>query len=169
MKRYILLILLSISALAAMAKSPENDKVVSHFAWGASTGASVDMSGHDMSAIDIDLIAGYRGGWVKFAGVGVGAEMMINNGSRAFPLYGELRTNFMRRPSLLFWDLKVGVSLNYLDDYDQKPGQFISSGVGFKLARGERYSAHMLLAYTYHRAAPSDLHSVGLTIGVVFH
>lgn len=169
MKRYLFLIALIISALNLAAQSSDTDKVKSHFAWGASTGASVDMSGHDMSAIDIDLVAGYRGGWVKFAGVGVGAEMMISNGSRAFPLYGELRTNFMRRPSLLFWDLKVGVSLNYLEDYDQKPGEYISTGVGFKLARGERYSAHMLLAYTFHRAAPYDLHAVGLTIGVVFH
>lgn len=169
MKRYFLLILLCVGTLTAIAKKPQSDKVLSHFAWGASTGASVDMSGHDMSAIDLDLVAGYRGGWVKFAGIGVGTEMMITNGSRAFPIYGELRTNFMRRPSLVFWDLKAGVSLNYLEGYDQKPGEYLSTGVGFKLARGVRYSAHMLLAYTFHRAAPYNLHSIGLTIGVVFH
>ncbi len=168
MKRVVIMLILSLGALALQAGSPEKT-VASHFAWGASTGAAVDMSGHDMSAIDLDLIAGYRGGWVKFAGLGVGAEMMISNGSRAFPIYGELRTDFSRRPTFCFWDLKLGVSLNYLEGYEHGAGEYLSTGVGFKLARGERYSAHMLVSYTFHRAAPYDLHSVGLTIGVVFH
>lgn len=169
MKHYLSLVIMTLAVMAMHGATPDNLPVKSHFAWGASAGSNVDMTAHDMSSIDIDLVAGYRGGWVKFAGVGVGAEMMICNGSRIFPLYAELRSNFSRRNSLVFWDLKLGTSLNYLDGYSHEAGEYLSTGIGFNLTKGPRYTSHIMIGYTFHGMKPYDLHSVALSIGVLFH
>ena len=168
MKQYIITLVLAIVSFTAFAETPDKP-VESHFAWGASTGANVDLTAHDMSAIDLDFIVGYRKSWIKFAGAGVGAQMMISNGSRAFPIYGQFRTNFNQRRSLVFWDIKAGIALNYIDGEDNHSNFYGSTGIGFNLVKGARYSAHMLLAYTFQPLPNYDLHAATLTIGVTFH
>ena len=85
------------------------------FTWGASAGASIDMSGNDMSTVDFEISFGMRRGWINFLGIGAEADIMVSNSCRSFPLFAELRTNFTDRPTLAFWDIKLGASLNYLE------------------------------------------------------
>ena len=120
-----------------------------HFTWGACAGSSIDMSGNDMASVDIAAMFGYRRGWLKFLGVGAEMDIMVNNSCRSFPIYACLRTNFRRRPSLLFLDTRLGISVNYLpDDYSQT-GAYGFIGIGFNLARGKKFASHMVIGYTY--------------------
>lgn len=168
MKHILALILLWVAALGAYAV-PTDQPVTSHFAWGGSLGSTVDLSGQDLSAIDLDFHVGYRWRWIKFAGAGVGAQMMVSNGSRAFPLYAQFRTNFSPKRTLVFWDLKLGVSVNYIEGYANSTGEYASTGIGFNVARGLRYTTHILLNYTYQKLPSKPLNGVTLTIGVTFH
>ena len=149
------------------------------FAWGADAGASIDMTGNDMSSIDFSAEFGMRRSWINFLGIGVGADIPVSNSCRYYPIFVDFKTNFSRRPSLLFWDLKVGVSLNYLEYKDQQAGIYCSTGIGFNLARGKGYNSYMIVGYTYRgrkNAVISDtethlypnLHYAKVKIGVSF-
>ena len=148
------------------------------FTWGADAGASIDMTGNDMSTVDFDIYFGMRRRWIEFLGVGVGADIMVTNSCRSFPLYAAFRTNFVNRPTIAFMDVRIGASLNYLEHNHQQTGLSGFAGVGFNLARGRRFSSHILVGYTYrerrHISSPEMEHDFGslscatVKIGVVF-
>ncbi len=172
--------LVLLATATAWGASPSNsffDKNIK-FAWGADLGASIDMGGQDMSALDFSASFGMRRGWINFLGVGAGASIMVSNSCRSFPLYASFRTNFVDRPSLLFWDLRLGVSLNYLEHNHQQTGLYGSTGLGINLARSKSFNSHIIIGYTYRERRPitgaeqshsfPDLHYASMTIGVVF-
>lgn len=148
------------------------------FAWGADVGSSIDMSGADMSSIDLSIYFGLSRGWLNFFGVGAQGDIMVSNSCRSFPLFGMFRTNFTDRPTRMFWELKGGYSLNYLEHNHQQNGIYGSTGIGIKLATSAKFSSHMTLGYTYlerkkvvgtemtHDFKP--LHYATVKIGVVF-
>lgn len=148
------------------------------FTWGADAGASIDMTDNDMSTVDFDIYFGMRRRWIDFLGIGVGADIMVSNSCRSFPLYAAFRTNFVNRPTIAFWDLRLGVALNYLEHNHQQTGLYGFTGVGFNLARSRRFSSHILLGYTYRErrriVGPEMEHDFGslscatVKIGVVF-
>ncbi|MDE6464565.1 MAG: hypothetical protein K2L16_08050 [Muribaculaceae bacterium] len=181
MKRFrILLAALFVAALSAAAAVNDGGYTVlkPKFTWGADVGASIDMSGNDMSSLDVDITFGMRRGWLNFLGFGVGADIMVSNSCRSFPLFAELRTNFVDRPTVAFWDLRLGASLNYLEHNHQQTGFFGFTGVGFNLARSAKFSSHLMLGYTFRQRSRvegpemthpfHDLHYASVKIGVSF-
>lgn len=147
MRRFILALVAVMAALCSQAEKP-----VLKFAWGADAGASIDLTGNDMSTIDFSASFGMSRGWINFLGLGVEADIMTSNSCRSYPLYLNFRTNFQNKPSLLFWDLKGGISLNYLEHNHQQTGPYASTGLGVNLARSAKFSSHLLISYTYrHR------------------
>lgn len=119
------------------------------FAWGADVGASVDMTGHDMSALGISAMFGMEWKWVRFAGIGAEADVMVSNSSRVYPLSVIFRTDFSQRRRLLFMDLRGGVAPGYLSHDTQQTVPYASAGLGVTLASGRNYSSHLMLSYIY--------------------
>ncbi len=148
---------LLMTAVSAMAVAPADATMSSEadvrrplrFAWGAELGGMVDLSGHEMSAVGIDAMFGMQWRWVRFFGIGAGADVMVTNSSRTFPLTVNFRTDFSSRRRLLFADLRGGVALSYLDHDRNETLPYASGGVGVTLASGRTFSSHIILAYTY--------------------
>lgn len=148
------------------------------FAWGAEIGGAIDMSGNDMSSVDFNAVFGIKWEWIKFVGIGVQADVMVSNSCRSYPVFLGFRTNFRRDESLLFWDFKLGVSLNYLPDDFQQSGAYLATGLGINLARGEKFSSHMIIGYSYRQRKNitsgeellrfPDLHAATVKIGLSF-
>ncbi|MDE6277117.1 MAG: hypothetical protein K2M06_03325 [Muribaculaceae bacterium] len=148
------------------------------FRWGADVGGTIDLTGQDASSYDISISFGFSRKWINFLGFGAKAAFSVSNSNRAFPLFLNFRTNFKNRPSIVFWDLKGGLALNYPGDNRSHAGAYASTGVGFYLARSATFSSHVLLAYTFRQqdaswtpdGAPAlkDLHMATLKIGVMF-
>jgi len=170
----------AISASAADGMTSKNGPdAKGTFAWGAEAGGSIDMSANDMSSIDFTACFGYKRGWIKFAGIGAEIDIMLNNSCRSFPIYASFKTNFINRPSLLFMDIRGGVSLNYLpNNYDQS-GAYAFGGLGINLARGKKFASHIVIGYTfkdYHNFTSrqdetikmNDLHLMTVRLGVIF-
>lgn len=150
----------------------------SHFSWGASIGSSIDMSSNDMSSIDISACFGYKNSWLQMAGIGAAINMAVNNGSRMFPIYALVRTNFRNRPSLCFMEAKAGCSFNNLYDHETQQGFYGSLGAGVNVATGKTFRSYIMLAYTFNHIRPfgteektaslSDLHIASISIGISF-
>lgn len=148
------------------------------FRWGADVGGTIDLTGQDASSYDISMSFGFTRKWINFLGFGAKAAFAVSNSNRAFPLFVNFRTNFKDRPSIVFWDVKGGVALNYPGDNRSHAGAYASTGVGFYLARSSTFSSHILLAYTFRQQDSSwtpegsqtlkDLHMATLKIGVMF-
>ncbi len=174
----VLLLLLPLGAKAA--GSADNEFMTSRavFTWGASAGASIDMSSNDMSTVDFDITLGFRRGWINFLGLGLGADIMVSNSCRTFPLYAELRTNFLNHPTIGFWDFKAGMALNYLEHNHQQTGVYAFTGPGFNLARSRKFNSYILIGYTFVQRRPingpemyhdfGSLHYATVKIGVSF-
>lgn len=170
--------LLAIVIAVAAVLSCNAQKTTTRFAWGAEAGASIDLTGSEMSSIDFNANFGLSHGWIKFLGVGAQADFMVSNSCRSYPLFVEFQTNFVNRPSLLFWDLKLGASLNYLEHNHQQTGTYGSTGIGVNLATGSNFRSHLLIAYSFRQRRPivgpemthnfKDLHCASVKIGVSF-
>lgn len=144
MRRFLFVLMAVIAAISAVAEKPSIK-----FTWGADAGASIDLSGNDMSAVDFNAVFGMSRGWINFLGLGVEADIMISNSCRSYPIYVNFRTNFQNKPSLLFWDIKLGTSLNYLEHNHQQTGLYGATGLGINLARSSKFSTHLIIGYTY--------------------
>lgn len=150
----------------------------SHFTWGAELGSAIDVSSNDMSAISLDAYFGYKNDYLRFAGVGAGINAMFNNGSRLFPIYAMVRTNFRRTPSLAFLDLKVGTAVGYLESDETQTGLYGSVGVGFNLAISQKFRSHIIVGYSYtglksytvgeRYIEQDDMHAMTVRIGISF-
>ena len=174
------LLFCSAIATASETASADQGKGIehSHFAWGASIGSSIDMSGNDMSSIDLSAYFGYKGAGIQMAGIGASIDMAVNNGSRIFPVYAILRTNFRKRPSRCFMEAKAGCAFNNLYDHETQQGFYGSLGAGVNLATGRTFRSYVLLSYVYNHLRPygteekttslSDLHLASISIGVSF-
>lgn len=165
------------STAKARTKNIEEEIKV-RFAWGADLGSSIDMSANDMSSIDLSLAFGMRRGWINFLGVGAQGNIMISNSYRSFPFFLLFRTNFTDRPTRVFWELKGGLSLNYLEHKHRQERVYGSTGIGIRLASSAKFSSHMVLAYTYMQRKQvvgpemthdfTDLHYATVKLGVTF-
>lgn len=121
------------------------------FSWGAEVGSSVDMTGHDMSTLDLDIHIGFKNDFVRFAGVGVGVSRAFGSGYTFVPVYAIFRSSFRKKPSLLFLNAKAGYSFNTVDDSPYY-GDFASSlGVGINLAMNRKFRSHFILSCGYRR------------------
>lgn len=179
MRKFIITALLAITALAAHAEV--NRYFMStrpRFTWGTAVGASIDMTGNDMATMDVALNLGLRKGWVNFFGVGLEACFCANNSSRFFPVYLQFQTNFTNRPTIAFWDVRVGASFNSLQDDVNQTAFYGYTGVGFNLARSTKFGSYLSVGYTFRQRRNlrytdrlevlDDLHCATVKIGVAF-
>ena len=121
------------------------------FSWGAEIGSTVDLSGHDMTSLDFSAYFGIRRSWLDFAGVGAAANIVVNNSSRTYPLFANLRFSFTPRNPLLFADLRGGMALHSIDLVTgSKFKPFAQVGVGVYLARGKRFSSYLIAGYAWY-------------------
>lgn len=120
-----------------------------HFTWGFDVGASIDLSGNNMSTFDAETYFGYKGSWVRTAAIGAGIHKAFGNKYTFIPLYGILRTSFRSKPSLFFFELKAGYSFNTLSDSGSFGGAYGSIGVGINLAMSKSFQSHIILSYGY--------------------
>lgn len=174
-------ILIACCLAGAGLQAADSDTAVrkSRFGWGAEIGSAIDVSGHDMTTINLDAYFGYRHSLVQMLGVGVGAHMMAANSCRAFPVYAIFRTNFRSKPSLCFMDLRVGIAQCNLSDNTSQTAPYINPAIGFNLAGGKKFQSYFTLGYTYvgmksfgpaddRTSISSGLHAVNVAIGVTF-
>lgn len=123
----------------------------SHFTWGADLGASIDLGGDDLSTFDIDAVLGYKNSLIRIIGVGAGIYRSFGNGNNFIPVYAIFRTSFRKKPSPLFFNLKVGYSFNTVSDSPAKGGFNTSIGLGINLAMSKRFMSHIIISYGYFR------------------
>lgn len=178
MKKLLFLILMLCAILPAQAAEPLDTAMYTRprFAWGAETGGSVDLSGNDMSSFDFNLSFGMRYRWLKFAGIGTGADIMVSNSCRTFPVYVRIATDFHTLPRLLFLDLKGGVGFNYMENNQQSTGAYAYSGLGINFARTAKFSSYMSIGYSFIQrhdepdaiVTHPDLHMATIKIGISF-
>lgn len=155
--RITLLITALIVSIGCFAQNQSKDEArKSQFAWGLDAGSAIDMTGCDMSAVDICGYLGYTGGYMRFLGGGAGIDMMVSSGSNVYPLFAILRTDFSNRPRLLFMDLRGGIAFCNIENYAQQCNPYGSLGLGVTLAKGKTFSSHVILSYNYTRL--NDVH-----------
>lgn len=182
MKRsFISILIIMLSAMVFCANGIENNdstQLKTRFAWGADAGATIDLTGNDMSAINFAAFFGITRGWINFLGIGAGADIVASNSCRSYPVFVDFRTNFDNRPTLLFWDLRLGASLNYLEHNHNQVGIYGSTGLGINLARGRSFCSYMIAGYTFRDQRKvigtemthdfRDLHYASFKIGINF-
>lgn len=121
----------------------------SHFTWGAEVGSSLDMTAHDLSTFDADVLLGYKNSFLKLVGAGCGIHRSIHTGNYFIPVYGVIRTSFRSRPSLLFMDLQAGYSFNTIS-HNKTIGDFTGSvGLGINLQQSRGCKTYVVLAMAY--------------------
>lgn len=121
----------------------------SHFTWGADVGASVDLTAHDMSTFDLDVIWGYKSNLIKTAGLGVGIHRTVQGGDNFIPVYALFRSSFTTRPSLLFFNARIGYSFNTVENSPMF-GDFNSAlGCGVNLSRSKKANTYIIVSAAY--------------------
>lgn len=180
-RRLFIIVAALTAAVALHAAGPADEPAVDRkvrFAWGAEFGSSIDLSAHDMSSIDFNAGFGLSWRWLTLAGAGVGANIMVSNSCRTYPLFAVIRTSFSERPRLMFLDLRAGTALNYLPRNVTQSGAYASAGVGFNLAGSRKFQSYIVAGYTFiNRRDVTDetgtqpyepLHFAGIRLGVKF-
>lgn len=179
MQRTILMIIVaamaSILPIKSTAETPASER--GSFAWGAEVGPGIDMGGDDMSTLNVHARIGYRKGWIKFVGLGAGIDVMMSNSSRSVPVYAIIQSSFSSKPKLLFGEIKVGCAYNQTPGVADGTSFYLSPGLGITLARGNRFSSHLVLSYAYNSMTflgdredtlVKGLNRVNIGIGVTF-
>ncbi|MCM1451527.1 MAG: hypothetical protein NC102_04675 [Clostridium sp.] len=177
MKKLILIAFLAMG-ICAFAQDGLKEYNAMRFTWGASFGSDIDLTGNDKSDVSLDAYFGIRFAGVQVLGVGAGIDVPVSNSWRSYPVYMIMRTNFMKRPSLCFFDLRGGASVNLLEYDHKQTGAYVSAGVGFQLASSSKFSSHLILAYSYFgrddyehgqdKIRMHDLHMATMRIGIAF-
>lgn len=118
----------------------------SHFTWGAEAGASIDLTGHDMSTFDVDVLFGYKNSYIRMVGLGAGIHRTVQRGDNFIPIYATIQTSFRKKPSLVFMSAKIGYSFNTISD-SPTFGDFVSSiGVGVNLSLSRLANSYIILS-----------------------
>jgi len=120
-----------------------------YFAWGAEVGSSIDMGGYDMSSVDFNATFGLRYRWINFAGIGAGANIMVSNSCRTYPVFAVFRTDFSGKVKFMFLDIRGGAALNYLPANIHQTDVYGSVSLGFVLATGKSFRSYLMAGYTY--------------------
>lgn len=130
----------------------------SHFTWGADVGASIDLTGHDLSTFDLDLLLGYKNPAIKTVGIGVGVHRTVLGNDNFIPLYVLFRSSFTSRPSLCFFNLRAGYSFNTIEDSPTFGDYNAAIGCGFNLSRSKTASTYLIcnLGYRYFNQRHQD-------------
>lgn len=145
----ILLATLVFGNLSALAGLPGKEIPRRHLTWGVELGSSIDMSGYDLSTIDLDLTAGYRSRAIQTLGIGTGIHRAIGSKNTFIPIYFLCRTSFVSRPTLCFMHFKAGYNFNTINDSPTFGGINASIGLGFNLSSSRHFTSHVVVAYGF--------------------
>lgn len=121
----------------------------SNFTWGAEAGSSLDLTSHDLSSFDLDVLFGYKNSFIKMAGIGAGIHRSIHTGNNFIPVYAVIRTNFRRTPSLLFFNLQGGYSFNSFSSTGTVGDFYGAVGVGINLQQTKMSKTYVILSGAY--------------------
>ena len=121
----------------------------SHFTWGAEVGSSIDLTGNDMSTIDVDILLGYKNSVIRMLGLGAGIHRTVQRGDNFIPIYATIQTSFTKRPSLCFMSAKIGYSFNSIGDSPTFGDTMSSLGTGFNLSSSRRAKSYILASVGY--------------------
>lgn len=135
---------------ASWVSKPKMGPAGVRFAWGAEFSSTIDMSGHEMSSIDFNVFAGIKYKWLNVAGIGAGANIMVNNSYHTYPVFAIVRTDFSKLVRFLFLDVRGGIALNYLEGNDRQTGGYVSPSLGFNLATGANFRSYITLGYSFY-------------------
>lgn len=138
----------------------------SHFTWGGEIGGSIDMTGNDLSTVDVDIVLGYKNRFIRTLGIGAGIHRAIGTGNNFIPVYLVFRSSFRSKPSLLFLNLKIGYSFNTISDSPTFGDTSSSLGCGINLAMSSRFQSHIILSVN-HRHLDSR-HNLNLPVQDIF-
>ena len=131
------------------ANKPKMAPSRAHVAWGAEFSSTIDMSGNEMSSIDFNVFAGISYKWLSLFGVGAGADIMVSNSNRTYPIFAVFRTDFSKLVKVVFLDLRGGVALNFIEKHGRQTGAYASPSIGFNLATGANFRSYITVGYTY--------------------
>lgn len=122
-----------------------SEGVLGHFTWGVDLGSGVDVTSRNMTMFSLGAEFGYKGGPFRMIGFGAEIFSMMDNSSRAYPIFAIVRTSFTTHPTLCFLDVRGGISINNILDSKQQTGWYGSLGVGFNLANKRSFASHIIL------------------------
>lgn len=140
----------------------------SHFTWGAEAGASLDLTSHDMSTFDVDVLMGYKNSIIKLVGVGAGIHRSVHIGNNFIPVYAVFRSSFRSRPSLLFLNVQAGYSFNSFGD-GKSVGDFMGAlGVGINLQQTRTAKTYFVLSAAYQYFNSENQEKIGIDNSYIF-
>lgn len=137
------------SGREAIFQSTSGNLSLSHFTWGVDVGSSIDLTSHDMSTFDVDAVLGFKNSFIKTAGIGIGIHRSVQSGDNFIPVYALLRTSFTRRPSLCFFNLRVGYSFNTIGDSPCYGDFSTAAGIGFNLSSSRMAKTYIIVGAGY--------------------
>ncbi len=149
------------------------------FTFGAEAGASIDMSGNDLSSFDIDIFGGYRSHIIKCFGLGAGLHNSFSNNRYYLPIYALFRSNLFSDKSLFFVDFRAGYSMNQMHKKEHQGGFFAAAGLGINLSVSRKFGSHILIGYNFYQLSPftdekgvyqdiNSCHLVSIRLGISF-
>lgn len=160
MKHIITIVIALTAILTCHAAKPTavstQSSFMKHFAWGIDVGSSIDLSGNDLSSIDISAYFGYKNAILRTLGIGVDLRNSLGNSHTMIPVYAMLRTNFSSSVTLCFADIRSGYSFNTLNTTGKSNGLFLSAGIGFNLYTSASVKSHIILSYSFNELKPDD-------------
>lgn len=116
---------------------------------GIELGSSIDMSSHDQSTIDIDIVTGFRNRALQTLGLGTGIYRSLGSKNTFIPVYVVCNTSFVSRPTLCFMHFKAGYSFNTIGNSPTFGGSSASLGLGFNLSASRNFTSHIILSYGF--------------------
>ena len=115
----------------------------------AEAGGSIDMTGYDLSTIDVDVLFGYKNKFFRMLGIGAGIHRTIQRGDNFIPVYATIQTSFRTKPSLCFFSAKIGYSFNSIADSPTFGDTMSQLGVGINLSESRRAKSYILASVGY--------------------
>lgn len=123
---------------------------------GFELGSSIDMSGHDLSTIDFDIVTGFRNRAIQTLGLGSGIHKAMGSRNTFIPIYFVCRTSFVSRPTLCFMHFKAGYNFNTVGNSKTFGGSNASLGLGFNLSSSKSFTSHIVVAYGFRHFNSSE-------------
>jgi len=141
----------------------------SHFTWGAEVGASIDLTSHDLSTFDADVLLGYKNPYINIAGIGAGIHRSIYSGNYFIPVYAVLRTSFRKQPSLLFLNIQAGYSFNTVKRVGTVGDFYSSLGIGINLQQTAVAKTYIILSCAYQNFSEGSRAKINIDTRDVFY
>ena len=141
----------------------------SHFTWGVEVGSSLDMTTHDLSSFDADVVLGFKNSFLKIAGIGTGIHRSIHKGNNFIPVYAVIRTNFRKTPSLFFMNLQAGYSFNTIDG-SRTSGDFYGAlGLGINLSQAKTAKSYIIASLACQNFQKKSLEKIDINSNYILY